>query len=305
MSSKPFFLHFLFLITFVLGFFSAKILLAQAAEGFVAFKHGDLEITALSGSVGKTAYSILKGASGEELDKMSADAGVPAGGFPSWINVFAVKKDGKLFLIDTGVGGAGSDLVPNLAKAGLSPEAADYVLITHFHGDHVGGLVDSEGKAAFPNATLIVPKADVDYFIPETGSVSGTELAKKAIAPYRESGKYLAFEGDEIPVPGLAPVKLYGHTPGHTGFEFEGSAGPFLAWGDITHVQPVQFRRPDVTVTYDVDPAAAAATRIALFGRLTADPAKTTLVSGAHLPFPGIGRVEKDGDAYKWVPREK
>ncbi|HWM66720.1 MAG TPA: MBL fold metallo-hydrolase, partial [Steroidobacteraceae bacterium] len=92
---------------------------------------------------------------------------------------------------------------------------------------------------------------------------------------------------------------LPGHTPGHTGYEFSSKGQRILFWGDVIHAQSVQLKHPEVSVAFDIDPAAAVATRNKL---LTALVDGKVLVAGPHMAFPGAGRLRKDGNAYSWAP---
>jgi glyoxylase-like metal-dependent hydrolase (beta-lactamase superfamily II) len=287
-----------FVISFLFSLFCVTKVyaLGEIGEGYKVFTLGDLTVISLSDTVGEMPFGIFSGATEEELSALAKEGG-ENGKFTSWINAFLIIKDNKLFLVDTGVG-ATKNLEDRIIKAGYDPTKVDYVLITHFHGDHIGGLVKNE-EAVYPNATLYVPKIDANYFMPASGSVNGTELALKAVSPYVKANKYVPFEDNTEIAPGVAPIKLYGHTPGHSGFYFEYNGGTLLAWGDIVHAYLVQFARPEVTLSYDVTPSEAAATRLQLYNDLVNN---MNLVVGAHLPFPAIGTVEKTADVFKWVP---
>jgi glyoxylase-like metal-dependent hydrolase (beta-lactamase superfamily II) len=92
---------------------------------------------------------------------------------------------------------------------------------------------------------------------------------------------------------------INGHTPGHTGYEFVSKDQTLLVWGDVVHLAPVQLPKPEIGIAYDIDGPAAVKARLALFKQLAADK---TLIAGAHMPFPGIGRLRVDGKGYAWVP---
>jgi glyoxylase-like metal-dependent hydrolase (beta-lactamase superfamily II) len=100
-------------------------------------------------------------------------------------------------------------------------------------------------------------------------------------------------------VDGLRLVPLHGHTPGHTGYEFSSQGQRILFWGDTIHEQLVQLSHADITVVFDIDHAAAAATREQLFPTLVSE---ATLIAGPHMPFPGIGRLRKEANGYVWAP---
>ncbi|MDR1313506.1 MAG: MBL fold metallo-hydrolase [Deltaproteobacteria bacterium] len=274
--------------------------LADAEGGWHTAQYGDLTVTALSDSTGSMPYTLFFDISSGDFAELAKAGGAPSGSeVPSWINAFLVKKGEQLFLVDTGMG-AGPGIAPLISAAGYSPEQVTHVLVTHFHGDHIGGLLDKDGKPAFPNAELFAPRRDEEYFIPQSGpGVNGTELAKKVTDPYRAAGKYQSFEPGAQIAPGVMSSSLWGHTPGHSGFAFESSRGPFLCWGDIVHAYLIQFARPEVTLSYDVDRPGAAATRRKVFNE-AADG--RWLVAGAHLPFPAMGQVLRKNGGFAWSP---
>jgi glyoxylase-like metal-dependent hydrolase (beta-lactamase superfamily II) len=100
-------------------------------------------------------------------------------------------------------------------------------------------------------------------------------------------------------LPGVKAYPTHGHTPGHTGYEFTSKAQTMLVWGDVVHLAPVQMPKPEISIVYDADGPAAVKARLALFKVLTV---KQPLIAGAHMPFPGIGRLRKDGSGYSWLP---
>ncbi|MDR1080607.1 MAG: MBL fold metallo-hydrolase [Deltaproteobacteria bacterium] len=274
--------------------------LADAEGGWHTAQYGDLAVTALSDSTGMMPFTIFYDITAEDFEALAAAGGSPsANEVPSWINAFLVKKGDELFLVDTGMG-VGPSIVPLVSAAGYSPDQVTHVLITHFHSDHIGGLLDGDGSPSFPNATLYAPVRDEEYFIPKSGpDVNGTELARKVTGPYRSAGRYRAFDPGAQIAPGVKSSSLWGHTPGHTGFAFESSAGPLLCWGDVVHAYLIQFSRPEVTLSYDVDRPGAAATRRKVFNE-AADG--RWLVAGAHLPFPAIGQVTRRNGGFVWSP---
>ena len=105
--------------------------------------------------------------------------------------------------------------------------------------------------------------------------------------------------GSEASVDGVQLVSLNGHTPGHTGYEFSSSGQKILFWGDTIHVQIVQLRHPEITVVFDIDHAAAAAKRNQLLPTLASE---SVMIAGPHMPFPGLGRLRKEGNGYIWAP---
>jgi glyoxylase-like metal-dependent hydrolase (beta-lactamase superfamily II) len=169
------------------------------------------------------------------------------------------------------------------------------VLITHMHGDHIGGLL-RDGQRAFPSARILSSRAERDFWIdldsaarfPNRGG--GFDMARRVFKAY--SGSEETFEFGAVVAPGIRALDARGHTPGHTAFLLECGGESLLFWGDLAHAAALQFPRPDINASYDMDPAASAAARARFMEKAAAE--KLT-VAGSHLPFPGVGTVEKTG----------
>jgi len=224
---------------------------------------------------------------------------------------FAVNTGKQLILVDAGAGtwyGGGTlgRLVDSLHSAGYAPEQVERVLVTHMHSDHIGGLTTQDGKRVFPNADVFVSKAESDFWLsPEIAAKAPRDVqpffqaAQGIAAPYIKAGKWHTFSGSEAIVDGVQLVSLHGHTPGHTGYEFSSKGQKILFWGDTVHAQIVQLRHPDITVVFDNDHAAAAATRNQLLPTLAREG---VMIAGPHMPFPGMGRLRKEANGYVWAP---
>src|SRR5216683_7100003 len=224
---------------------------------------------------------------------------------------FLVNTGKQLILVDAGSGtwfggGALGRMVGSLRSAGYTPEEVDLVLVTHLHSDHVGGLTTQDGKRVFPNADVYVAKTESDFWLsPEIAAKAPKDAqpffqsAQAIAAPYFEAGKWHTFSGSETIVDGVQLVPLSGHTPGHTGYEFSSKGQKILFWGDVVHAQRVQLQHPKVTVVFDIDPAAAAATRNQLLSNLARED---VVIAGPHMLFPSLGRLRKEGRGYSWAP---
>lgn len=199
------------------------------------------------------------------------------------VRAFLVRGRDGCLLIDTGAGRAWHKglgrLGEALAEAGSGPQEVTVVALTHTHIDHLSGLVDGDGGLAFPNAErVLVATEELMAFRAEPRMIP--------VLP-----RLVPLEQGDGPLPGVMAVNAPGHSPGHMAFLVEGR---LLIWGDLVH-NPLQFGRPEVTWKFDEAPDQARATRRALFDRALAEG---WLVAGAHLPHPGIGRLERDGEAY-------
>lgn len=279
--------------------------------GYYRHTLGAFEITALNDGHLDIDPKLLRNAPPQQLQKL-LQTSFRAAPTPTAVNTYLVNTGSQLLLVDTGAGNFFGPtlgrILANLKAAGHEPAQVDAVLLTHLHGDHVGGLITADGAAVFPNAVLHVSKKEADFWLsPEVMAKAPKEAqmyfqaAQKAVAPYQAAGRLKTFEGDSELMPGVRTLATPGHTPGHTSFLLNSDGQQLLVWGDIIHSTGVQFARPKVTIEFDIDAKTAAATRT----RLLADVARQKLlVSGMHLPFPGIGHVRagRDGAAYTWVP---
>jgi glyoxylase-like metal-dependent hydrolase (beta-lactamase superfamily II) len=278
--------------------------------GFYRLNVGDLEVTSLYDGTGQFYPHWLKG-----NDRIMTAVSNTAKREPHFLDggetVFLVNTGKQLILVDAGSGqwfggGAYGRLETSLRSAGYTPEQVDLALITHLHSDHIGGLATRDGRRVFPNAEVYVAKAENDFWLsPEIAAKAPKEAqeffqAAQAIsAPYIKAGKWHTFSSSDEIAEGIKIVSLAGHTPGHTGYEFSSKGQKILFWGDIIHAQSVQLKHPEVSVVFDVNPAAAVATRKKLLPTLVDG---NVLIAGPHLVFPGVGRLHKDGNAYGWVP---
>ncbi len=279
------------------------------APGYYRLALGTFEVTALNdGTVDLPVDKLLTGAKPGQVEKALSRAYLKSP-LETSVNAFLVNTGSKLVLIDTGAaslfGPTLGRLMAHLKAAGYQPEQVDEIYITHFHGDHVGGLT-SEGQAAFPNAIVRAEQREADYWLSQErmdqapaaakGAFQGAQLSLK---PYVEAGRFKPFSGPTELVPGVRAVPTPGHTPGHSVYMIESQGQQMAFWGDLMHVAAVQFPDPSVTVQFDVDSKAAAPQRKKAYAEAAA---KGYYVAVAHVSFPGIGKLRADGKGYTWLP---
>ncbi|MBO0394086.1 MBL fold metallo-hydrolase [Stenotrophomonas maltophilia] len=233
-------------------------------------------------------------------------------GLQTAINAFVIRQGNHLTLVDTGTAqcfGPGlGQVLGNLRASGVDPTEVDEVLLTHAHPDHLCGVLDAQGKPAYPNATVWLSKADADYWLNPASEATAPKgvrfafpLARNAVAPYQASGHLRTFSpGDALPG-GAVAMDTHGHTPGHVSYRFDSQGQSLLVWGDVLHFHAVQFAHPEAAFEADSDRKAATASRRSLLQQATANG---WWVAGAHLPFPGLGHVRSEGQTYAWVPAE-
>jgi glyoxylase-like metal-dependent hydrolase (beta-lactamase superfamily II) len=261
------------------------------------WKVGDTTVTIIQDLPGAMSVELFSGpASEQERQKYFTDGKAEAG-----FNVFLLRAGGKNVLFDTGNGtmrqtpGRLWDL---LAGLGVAPEAVDFVLLTHMHGDHIGGLMKG-AERAFPKAKIMVAKPELEFWLGQAGKDSGNANAAmvKTISGAYGDDIQLFVYGDTL-LPGVTALNAEGHTPGHTVFQVDADGKTLLIIGDLLHSAPLQFALPDECAKFDMDVPKAIADRKRILD-LAAE--KNWPIAGMHLPFPGYGMVVKEGQGYKFV----
>jgi glyoxylase-like metal-dependent hydrolase (beta-lactamase superfamily II) len=267
---------------------------------------GDIVVTALNDGQFEGAFDWLVGFEAAEATKLheAAFRAVPP---RITVNAFLVHIPDRLVLVDGGCGGSmGPDMGrfgAHLAAMGVAPGDVDTVLATHLHPDHVGGLVDAEGRAVFPNAELVVHEAEPRFWSDEAVLAGASEdnrgfvlLARATMAAYGNRMRQVS-NGEVLP--GIRVVPEPGHTPGHSGWLIASGGDSLLIWGDIVHMPGVQFARPGARIGFDIDGAQAIATRQRIMDMAATDRLR---VAGMHLDFPAFGHVTRGAEGYVFVP---
>lgn len=270
--------------TFVLcmGFLGVACMVSSQEAGSVfSHKVGLFTVSLLAESQGQGGRGILIGATDEMMDECA-----PTGTFANGMNAFLVQTPGRNVLVDAGLG---RRLLVNLEVLGVRPGDVDVVLLTHMHGDHIGGLL-KDGEAVFANAVVYLSRQEYAYWM----SDAKFRQQQEVIAVYGERLRLFdpCVLGDEATAlfTGFTGFAAYGHTPGHTVFLVESEGDRLLIWGDVTHAMALQMPYPEVGVTYDVDVATAVESRKQTLGFVVAEG---IAVAGMHVPFPSMGLVAR------------
>lgn len=266
---------------------------------------GDIQVTALSDGTLERSLELLRSVTVDDAQKLLADAFRP--GVVISVNAFVLRNNGRTILVETGsgkyLGDSAGHLLSNMGAAGISPASVDTILLTHMHPDHSAGLTDmTTGKAHFPNAELVVHENEPRHWNDDAAMARGTERqklmffqqARDQMAPYLD--RMRTFRQGEV-VPGVTAIPCHGHTPGHSAYLVSSGGQQLLIWGDMVHIPEVQIPRPEVTIDFDSDPQAAAASRKRIFDMVASD---RLLVTGMHLHFPGFGHLSRDGNGYRF-----
>ncbi len=256
------------------------------------FALGEFEVTTLlAASVVRPDPQSIFGLNidAQAFEKASTSANIPTDQVRFFFTPTLVNTGAELVLFDTGLSGA--DITNALAGAGYSADQVDVVVITHMHGDHIGGLI-SDGTPTFPNARYVTGAAEFDAW-----AAMDNEKFNSNMKPLAGNTMMLA-PGDSV-ASGIEAIEAFGHTPGHMAYMLESSGQMLLIAADFANHYVWSLAYPDWEVKFDMDKPAAAATRKRLLDMLATD---TVPFVGYHMPWPAVGYVGKHGDTYIYRP---
>ncbi|WP_439121881.1 MBL fold metallo-hydrolase [Marivita sp.] len=256
------------------------------------FGIGDFEVTTML--VGSRTVEDPQGIFGMNVDadtfaEVSNEAHIPVDKAQFFFTPTLVNTGSELILFDTGLNGAATSQAVEMA--GYSADAVTHVVLTHMHGDHIGGLM-TDGAETFSNAAYITGQVEFDHW-----SAAGNEGFDNNVAPLAEKMSFLG-DGGSV-TSGITAMAAFGHTPGHMTYMLDSNDQQFLIFADLANHYVWSLAHPDWEVRFDMDKAAAAASRRNVLGMLAADDVPFI---GYHMPFPGVGYVETRGDGFHYVP---
>lgn len=279
--------------------------------GFRRTRLGDAEVVSLNDGIARRPLGeeFVKNAPLAEVRALLASQGLATEYIDIPFTPFLIVAGRRRILMDTGLGEWGAPttgkLLAQLREAGLQAADIDTVLITHYHGDHINGLRNRAGEFVFPKAKVMVPAPEHAFWMDDAkmaaapaGMKGAFENARRTFAQM-PAGMLQTFEPGAEVAPGVRSVAAFGHTPGHTLFEFSSGGQTFAYIGDLTNVPALFARNPDWAVTFDMDAGAARQVRRATFSRLVAANA---MVGGFHFPTPAFGRMTAQGNGYAFQP---
>ncbi|HBM2889298.1 hydrolase [Klebsiella oxytoca] len=264
---------------------------------FISRQIGDFQVMALSDGSMAASLTLLSGINSDDALEIQRHAGIIAPDDID-INAYLIRGQGRTILVDAGTGGG--TLAASLQAAGVGAEEIDTVLLTHGHPDHIGGLLDAHGAPCFPNARLHLHPLEAEYWQDDGMLNRANERGQRNFALARRTlgawARRLSFLDEREVVPGIRPLWLPGHTPGHCGFRIDSAPQSLLIWGDIVHFPHVQTARPAAAIAFDSDPAQARATRESLLARAASE---NLLVAGMHLGGSGFAHVLPTFSGYR------
>jgi glyoxylase-like metal-dependent hydrolase (beta-lactamase superfamily II) len=289
---------------------------AAQAPGFYRYKVGSYECTSINDGARSFPMpdTFVTNVPKEEALAAADAAYMPKGMVTVPFNPQLINTGSKLILIDSGNGvatfepskGAVGRTLQNLAAAGVDPKSIDVVLMSHLHPDHTNGIRAADGSMAFPNAEIMVPAVDWEFWMSEENAAKAESntMMKNYFANVKKiytgiESKVTKYDWGKEVAPGITSIAAPGHTPGHTAFVVASGDAKVLIQSDVTNIPELFLRNPDWHVAFDVDPDLAQATRHKFYDMASAEKA---MVIGFHFTFPSIGHVEKDGTKYRLVP---
>lgn len=281
---------------------------------FMRITLGDFEITnLLDGAMGGTNAGIqnfFPDSTPAEIAPLRARAFQIEQGLHQPVGAYVVNTGRSLVLVDCG---GHSSFIPTtggtldaLRASGYRPEQVDTVLLTHIHPEHALGLSYDGTTRNFPNAEVVVTAVDHQFWTDpamESRVPQGQrfiEAGRRAIRPYAGRIRTVEMRQDLEVIPGFFMDPAPGHTPGHVSFRLTSQNQSMLIWGDIAHQMVIQLARPRWRVGVDVDPAMGVESRVRT---LTMLEREGMLMGGVHVPWPGVGRIIRDGEGFLYVPR--
>ena len=283
----------------------------DTGNGFYKYRIGSVEVTALYDGIWKKPHdpAFIKNASIDDTKAALAKAGMTTDYVPIPLTVLVLKVDDRLIMIDSGSGvgqwqPTAVSLPDNLKGAGIDPAAISTVLISHFHPDHIFGLMQKGSNAAnYPNAELVVSAAEYRWWT-EAGRVEKLPEARKPLgariqAVFPNWKNFRLVEGETEVAPGIRRVDAPGHTPGHSAFLLSSGNQQLMISNDVAYVPALLAPHPEWQGAYDQDGPLAVETRRKLIDRVIADK---MAICGAHFPFPGAGTFARDGAGYAFTP---
>jgi glyoxylase-like metal-dependent hydrolase (beta-lactamase superfamily II) len=276
--------------------------------GFRRLKVGDIEVIAINDGITRRPLGeeFVRNAPLEQVKALLAAQNLPTEHVDIPYTPHLVVIGNTRLLIDTGFADNGpantGKLRANMLAAGHRPEDIDHVVLSHFHGDHINGLIAKDGSLVFPKAKVHVPAAEYAFWMDDAKMAAVPALKGAFDNARRVMGKIPAdrlvkFEAGAELAPGLSAMAAHGHTPGMSVFTVRSKGQSFMYVADVTNVPSLFARSPDWAVAFDMDAEMARQTRRRIFDMLAKEKMP---MGGFHFPAPAMGTLEAAGNGYQF-----
>ncbi|MEM7023626.1 MAG: MBL fold metallo-hydrolase [Pseudomonadota bacterium] len=278
--------------------------------GYFRYRIGDVTFTALYDGIWQKEHDegfIQNATVGETMNAL-AKAGLASDHVPIEFAPTLIEVGGKRILIDPGTGGqwvpTAGDMPRYLRAAGVGAGSIDTILISHFHPDHIFGLMEKETDAQlFPDSEILVPEDEYTFWT-DAGVFSKLPdawhgLARRIQATFPSWRNVTRISTGQEVAPRIRGLPTPGHTPGHTAFHIDTGEREVIVAGDVAITPALFVAHPDWRITFDADPVLAQQTRRRLFDQVTADDA---VIAGYHFGFPNAGSLRRNGSGYLFEP---
>lgn len=281
------------------------------APGFKKLKVGEIEVISLNDGAARRplAAEFVKNAPLDEVKALLASQNLPTNYIDVPYTPFLVVNGNQRYLMDTGFANNGGPttgkLLENMAAAGYKPEDINNVVISHFHGDHINGLLYKDGSLVYPNAKVHVPAGEYAFWMDKERLEKAPAGLKAAMTNAQRvfnkipADRLVKFEAGSEVAPGITSVAAFGHTPGHSLFTVKSGGQSFIYVADLTNVPALFARNPDWAVVFDMDPEMARQTRRKIFDMIVKE---NMMAGGFHFPFPAMGTITQSGNGYQFNP---
>jgi glyoxylase-like metal-dependent hydrolase (beta-lactamase superfamily II) len=274
--------------------------------GFYRFRMGEFNVTVLSDGQTvspNTPFPNWGANPGRqaEFEQILRDNYLPVTPFVNNFNPMIVDAGKQRVLIDSGLGAASAQngtgkLLLHMRAAGISPESITTVFVTHGHGDHISGLTNAQGKPTFSRAEHQMGEAEFNFW---ASRPEPSPAVKRNLIDMKSRFKLV--QADQEIVPGLRTVAAFGHTGGQLAVMASSGGQSLMHLADAGGHFFLSLRVPDHYLGFDASPADAVATRQRLFSQAAAD---RIMVVGYHFPWPGVGYIKREGNAFAYVPAQ-
>lgn len=282
------------------------------APGFYRFKVGGWTVTTVhDGFFRRPLEGFVRNAPLAEVQAVLRDQFMPTDTLAIPFTITFVQRGDTLAVFDAGNGvtpaaATNGRMIANMAAAGIDPARVTHVIQSHFHGDHINGLLNAENGRAFPNAEVIVPAPEWAWWADAGNETRSPEFQRptfantaRRFAPYQGRVRQIQ-PGAEV-IPGITSIAAHGHTPGHTIYRIADGNDQFMFLADLTNRPEIMVMRPDWQIVFDFDGDAASAVRRRVLDMVATDRIRVT---GYHYPFPANGYIARQGQGFRFVPAD-